>query len=197
MQQKAPLPLPLLAGQPVSPLIEVYFEIVQLKQLYRQGWLRQGVPPERCESVAEHSFGVAMLAMFIAGAWFPELDGAKVLRLALLHDLGEVYAGDIVPDAGIDRAEKTRREQAAVSVVLGKLPGGERWLELWNEYEEQDTPVARFVRQMDRLEMALQATVYQRQKLVDAAGFLEYVAPVLAGEPMAGLLAELVALREK
>jgi putative hydrolase of HD superfamily len=197
MEQKAPLPLTLLQGQPMQPLIETYFEIAQLKQLYRQGWLRRGVPAHRCESVDEHSFGVAVLAMLIAQAHFPQLDGKKVLRLALLHDIGEIYAGDIVPGDGVDRAEKARREQAAVVTVLQKLPDGERWVELWAEYEQQRTPEAQFVRQMDRLEMALQAGIYERQKLVDAAEFFEYVAPVLNREPMAGMLAELVSLRGK
>ncbi|MCP4655236.1 MAG: HD domain-containing protein, partial [bacterium] len=44
-------------GQETSPLVAVYYELVRLKQLYRRGWLLRG-PEKRCESVAEHSFGV-------------------------------------------------------------------------------------------------------------------------------------------
>ncbi len=54
-----------------QPLIQAYFELNHLKQLYRQGWLRVGIPPERCESVAEHSLGVALLCLFIADCVVP------------------------------------------------------------------------------------------------------------------------------
>src|SRR5262245_37432937 len=133
MKVKASLPLEWLEGKQVLPLIEAYFEFSHLKQLYRQGWLRRGVPLERCESVAEHSFGVALLAMFLAEAYFPELEAGKVIRLALLHDFGEIYAGDITPFDGVSRAEKVRQEYEGVTQVLAKLPQGERYLALWEE----------------------------------------------------------------
>jgi|GEM_PF-5917177 len=57
MQSKGMNPASMLHGVAVSPLIEAYFEMNRLKQLYRQGWLQCGIVPERCESVAEHSFG--------------------------------------------------------------------------------------------------------------------------------------------
>src|SRR5262245_26459952 len=102
MQTKADAPVTLLRGKNTLPLIEAYFEFAQLKQLYRQGWLRRGVPPERCESVAEHIFSMAVLAMVVADAYFPKLDLLKVLRLVLLHDFGEIYAGDIIPADHLD-----------------------------------------------------------------------------------------------
>jgi putative hydrolase of HD superfamily len=184
-----------LPGKQVLPLIEAYFEFNHLKQLYRQGWLLRGVPPERCESVAEHTFGVALLAMLLAETHFPELDAGKVLRLALLHDFGEIYAGDITPFDGIDRVEKVRREQAGVTQVLAKLPQGERYLALWEEYEGQNSPEARFVRQIDRLEMALQASVYERQGLGDLSEFFDYVRSFLSEPELQAILRELEGLR--
>ena len=86
----------------------------QLKQLYRQGWLKRGVPPERCESVAEHTLGVAVLVMLLADTRFPELDAQKVLRMALLHDFGEIDAGDFTPIDGISLQEKHRLEKESV-----------------------------------------------------------------------------------
>jgi putative hydrolase of HD superfamily len=195
MKTKAPLPLERLPGKQVLPLIEAYFEFNHLKQLYRQGWLLRGVPPERCESVAEHTFGVALLAMLLAETHFPELDAGKVLRLALLHDFGEIYAGDITPFDGIDRVEKVRREQAGVTQVLAKLPQGERYLALWEEYEGQNSPEARFVRQIDRLEMALQASVYERQGLGDLSEFFDYVRSFLSEPELQAILRELEGLR--
>ena len=195
MKTKAPLPLEQLQGKQLLPLIEAYFEFNHLKQLYRQGWLLRGVPPERCESVADHTFGVALLAMFLAETHFPDLDPGKVLRLALLHDFGEIYAGDITPFDGIDRAEKVRREQAGVAQVLAKLPQGEHYLALWEEYEGQHSPEARFVRQIDRLEMALQASVYERQGLGDLSEFFDYARSFLSEPELQGVLKELEGLR--
>jgi putative hydrolase of HD superfamily len=195
MKIKAPLPLAQLQGKQVLPLIEAYFEFNHLKQLYRQGWLLRGVPPERCESVADHSFGVALLALLLAETYFPDLDPGKVIRLALLHDFGEIYAGDITPFDGIDQAEKVRREQAGAAQVLAKLPQGERYLALWEEYEQQHSPEARFVRQIDRLEMALQASVYEHQGLGDLSEFFDYVRSFLSESELQGILRELEGLR--
>lgn len=89
----------------MHPLIEMYFEFNQLKQLYRQGWLKRNIPTSHCESVADHSPGVAVLAMFISEAHFPDLDTLNILRMALIHNFGEIYAGDLTPD---DRLTKTK-----------------------------------------------------------------------------------------
>ncbi len=157
MKTKAGLPTELLRDKDVSAFLEAWFEITHLKQLYRQGWLGRGVGAERCESVADHSFAVALLVLLLAEASFPGLDREKLLRLALLHDLDEIHAGDLTPADGVTAREKSERERRSVVRTLGKLPGGAGYVELWEEYERQTTPEARLVRQVDRLEMALQA----------------------------------------
>ena len=197
MQVKAENPIMLLEGRHTLPLIEAYFEFNQLKQLYRQGWLRRGVPPERCESVAEHTFAMAMLCLFIADAYLPTLDVLKVVRLALLHDFGEIYAGDITPADAVDPQEKHRREHDAVQQVFARLPRGADYLTLWQEYEENRTEEARFVKQMDRLEMALQASVYEQQGIVNAEEFLASAAQALTQPELRAILNEIVALRDK
>lgn len=161
MKTKAKNPAGLLEGRGAPALLQAYIELCQLKLLYRQGWLRRGVPPELCESVAEHSFGVALLTLWLAQAYFPQVDANKALRMALVHDFGEIYAGDIIPSDRVAVEEKHRMEAESVSQVLGKLPGGAEYLRLWQEFEEGDSPEARLVRQVDRLEMGLQAGVYQ------------------------------------
>jgi putative hydrolase of HD superfamily len=193
MEVKAENPVSLLGDQEHTPLISAYFELCHLKQLYRQGWLRRGVPPERCESIAEHSFGVALLALWLAGGR-PELEADKVLRMALLHDLGEVYAGDITPGDGVSEAEKHRLEAGAVRRILSRLPGGQFYLELWDEFETGLTPEARFVRQLDRLEMGLQAAVYQLQDLVDGDEFFASARQALSDPQLAALLDEVQTL---
>ena len=175
----------------VSPVVRAYVEIQHLKQLFRRGWLRSGVPETHCESVADHSFATALLAMLLADRLRPELDVERVLRMALLHDLGEAYAGDLTPADGVSGDEKHRREAHAVRQILGKLPGGSTYLVLWEEYERQDTAEARFVRRVDRLEMALQAVVYGAQHPAELGEFLDSAAADVNGSELQPLLDEL------
>jgi putative hydrolase of HD superfamily len=195
MESKAPIPASRLRVGRVAPLIEAYFEFNHLKQLYRQGWLQRGVPQARCESVAEHTFGVAVLALWVADAHFPGLDALKVLRMALLHDFGEIYAGDITPADGIDRGEKRRLERQAMRQVLRKLPRGLDYIALWEEYERGESPEAQLVRQIDRLEMALQASVYEHQELADLSEFFTSVEQGLTAPALQAILHDLKAMR--
>ena len=66
METKGPAPRSLLAAEAFRPVLDAYVQINQLKQLYRQGWLRRGVPRDRCETVAEHTAGVAWLTLLLA-----------------------------------------------------------------------------------------------------------------------------------
>jgi putative hydrolase of HD superfamily len=195
MQTKADTPITLLRGKTTLPLIEAYFEFTQLKQLYRQGWLRRGVPAERCESVAEHIFSMAVLAMVVADAYFPALDLLKVLRLVLLHDFGEIYAGDIIPADHLDPQEKYRRERESALQVLEKLPIGAVYIALWQEYEDGASPEARFVKQMDRLDMGLQASVYEQQGMINAGEFLASIETALGTPELRSILEALELLR--
>ncbi|MGB3641465.1 MAG: HD domain-containing protein [Rivularia sp. (in: cyanobacteria)] len=59
--------------------------------------MQKGISPQNCESVAEHSFCVALLALVLADEYSVELDTAKVIRMALIHDLGLLYMQEILP----------------------------------------------------------------------------------------------------
>jgi putative hydrolase of HD superfamily len=190
MEIKAENPAGLLEDGEYSPLITAFFEVCHLKQLYRQGWLRRGVPRERCESIAEHSFGVAMLALWLAQTRI-ELDADKLVRMALLHDLGEVYAGDIIPGDGLSEGEKHRREAEGLRKILSRLPDGEANIQLWNEFEAGASPEARLLRQIDRLEMGLQAAVYQRQGLVAGDEFFDSARQAMVDPQLSALLDEI------
>jgi putative hydrolase of HD superfamily len=189
MEIKAPNPVESLPQGNIPPLVKAYFELCHLKGLYRQGWLKRGVPMARCESVAEHSFGVAVLALWLSETYFPDLDSNKVLRMALLHDFGEIYAGDIIPGDNIPTEEKQRLEYASVEKVLAKLPNGESYLRLWLEFEAGQSAEARFVRQIDRLEMGMQAAVYRQEGFGDMVEFFQSAREALSD----GVLAELFA----
>lgn len=196
MHTKAQLPLSYLSGNPALPaLLETFYEYYHLKQLYRQGWLKHGIPAERCESVAEHAFSVAVLSLLLADAYFPGLDGGKVVRMSLLHDFGEIYTGDLTPDEVSDPREKHRSEEESILKVLGKLPHGEEYIQTWQEFEACATPEARFVRQMDALEMGIQASIYEHQGADQMSPFLDYVATALKLPELQALFAEIQKIR--
>lgn len=157
----------------------------RLKRLKRTGWLDRGVPPEDAESVADHTFRTALLA-WLAAAADPTLDRDRVLQLALIHDLAEAITGDPAPygpddlppesDGEARRAffrvrhlrtpanavAKRAAEHAAVVDLLGPLPPALRaeLRALWDEYEAQASPEARFVKEADRLEAFFQSREY-------------------------------------
>ena len=144
---------------------EQLLEAVGLKALPRAGWVRHGVPNP--ESVAAHSWGVAWLVMALLP---PEMDRGLALAYAVLHDLPEVRVGDVTPMDGIAPAEKARREHDAAS---GLFAGRPDLFALWQQYERQQDPEARFVRQLDRLDLALQAVSYSTAEGPNLAEFLD------------------------
>jgi len=136
---------------------------MQLKRLYRQGWLKRGVDEVDCESVADHSFAVAMLALLAPLPAGLKLDRSKAALLALVHELGEVYAGDITPVDGVSPAEKAALERDSLARVLKGHGEAEMLLAFWEEFETGSTAEARWVRELDRLEMGLQAALYREE----------------------------------
>ena len=191
IKTKASNPISTLKSSNISPFIRVYFELNHLKQLYRQGWLLRGIPTEQCESVAEHTFGVAVLAMILADSFFPELNTVTVVRMALIHDFGEVYAGDIIPGDHISSLEKRNLEQDSIIKILARLPNGRDYITLWEEFECGSSPEAQFVRQIDKLEMALQASVYEHQTFENLAEFFISAGSEISSQELRSILKEL------
>lgn len=153
-------------------LRETLGEALDLKALDRAGWVRCGLSAP--ESVAAHSWGVAWLALALC----PEhLDRQRCLGMALLHDLAEVRVGDITPRDGVPAHHKASAEKQAFHDLLAERPD---LLGLATEYEARDTPEARFVRQLDRLDMALQARRYHDQGRLSDADLAEFLSSALS-----------------
>ena len=163
--------LPVLENiEDFDPIVATYFQFTQLKRLYRQGWLQAGVSIEQCETVAEHSLGVVLLTALLGLHMKDDtkFDLKKALLMALFHDFGEIYAGDFTPLDQISSEDKHALELDAVKRVFAGLGDREYILALWDEFEKGKTGEARFVKEVDRLEMGLQASVYHQ------AGALEH-----------------------
>ncbi|KAI0060664.1 HD domain-containing protein [Artomyces pyxidatus] len=140
-----------------------FFHILEkLKTQKRTGWIDHKVPNP--ESISDHMYRMAVLAMCCSDT---RLDIAKCVMLAVVHDLAEAQVGDIAPREGIPKAEKRRLEAEAmhnfVHDMLHNSPAAQRIEALWQEYEDQATDEARFVKDLDRFEMASQALEYERE----------------------------------
>lgn len=141
-------------------LLEFFHLAGRLKETTRAGWVLRGVAGP--ESVADHTFRLALLALVLAPRADPPLDAARCVAMALAHDLAECLVGDITPYDGVPPDEKRGRESAALR-RLSALAGDDSLLELWTEYDAAATPEARFVKELDKLETALQAVEYARR----------------------------------
>jgi len=195
MKTKTSKPIPNFPDH-THPMIAAYYEFAHLKQLFRQGWLRKNIPEERCESVAEHTFGVTVIGMLLAEAYFPDLDLLKILRMSLVHDFGEVYAGDFIPEDSISLMHKHQLEKNSITRIFSRIPNGEDYVRLWEEFEDGDSPEARFVRQIDKLEMALQASAYEHQGFGDLQDFYESASQAISDPELNTILEKLPQLRK-
>ena len=164
-------------------MTDALVEVLALKALARSGWVRRGIPSP--ESVAAHSWGVAWLVLVL----LPDgLDLQRALSYAVLHDLAEVRTGDLTPHDGVGPEEKAAREHRAMASLVGSLPRGASLLATWEAYEAQTDPESRFVRQLDRLDMALQAAAYARQGHRGLGEFLDSAARVIVDPALRPLL---------
>jgi 5'-deoxynucleotidase YfbR-like HD superfamily hydrolase len=173
----------------MQELLAMLSQIGNLKTVARAGWVRMQVPQP--ESVADHSFRTAVLALALA----PELgvNTEKLVKMLLVHDLAESdqAVGDITPYDGIPVEEKHRREQEAMQRLCSALPGGTAMLELWHEYVEGRSAEARLAKELDVLEMALQAREYAAQHGKDLGEFLDHAAARVGHPLLAQVLHEL------
>ncbi|MFH8337568.1 HD domain-containing protein [Streptomyces sp. AM6-12] len=144
-----------------EPGVRELFEVIAHTARLREVERHNHATPERRESVAEHSWHLALVCWLLHAEFEREagrpLDLARMIKMCLMHDLVEIDTGDPSAWSGGDRGEKARREEAVALRRFGALPGdlaGE-FLELWHEYERGDTAEARLVRGVDRLNPAL------------------------------------------
>ena len=174
-----------------NKILEVYFEIQSLKNLFRQGWLKNGIDKEFCESVADHSFLTAILAWLLADEYFPDLDMSKVIKYSLIHEIGEIYTGDITPDDNMSEKEKYELELASVKRVFGKLKNGNKYIKIWEEFENAENKEAKYIKQIDRLEMAFQAYFYENKLDLNLQNFKDSTKKILTESILEKLLKSL------
>ena len=121
------------------------------KRIGRQTYLSNGAEKE---NDAEHAWHLAMLAIVLKEYANEPVDLATVLETVLIHDVVEIDAGDTYAYDEAGNATKAEREQKAAERLYGILPKdqGERLKKLWEEFEAQSTPEARFANALDRIQ---------------------------------------------
>ena len=135
----------------------------QLKRTARTGWVQRGVPHP--EDVAAHSFGVVFTAMVLAQLIEEAVDMGRVLAMSALHDLPEGLTTDIPTPAWryLPDDIKTQVERGAMGEILDDVPFAPDFMALWEELHAAETAVARLVHDADKLDMFLQAVIYEEQ----------------------------------
>ncbi len=140
-----------------------------MSDLPRTGWLLRGIRP--CESIADHSYFVAVTVMLLVDALRDEgveVDGEKALRMALVHDAPEAKTGDV------PMPQKTPRVDAALEELEEQIT--ERLLPVpqataWREAEDGESLEARIVKAADKIQMMTKALVYGQQQRGDLHEF--------------------------
>ena len=147
-------------------VIKYYVMCNKLKNVIRTGWKTWNVERERVESVAEHIFGVQMLAIAMKSEYEYDIDIMKVVFMLAVHELGEIVIGDLTMFE-ISKEEKAKREKEAVHKILCGLLDGKEIENLFTEFDSHSTKEAMFAYQCDKLECDLQSKLYDEEGCVD------------------------------
>lgn len=124
-----------------------------LKHTLRSAWTSTG----RQESAAEHSWRLCLMALILED-FFPNVDVTRLIKLCIVHDLGEAINGDIPAPQQQTADAKAGRERTDLLQLLAPLPPSQHdeLLALWDEYEAATTPEAKLAKALDKLETILQ-----------------------------------------
>lgn len=168
--------------------IDFIKETEGLKSVLREAWTSTG----RRESTAEHSWRLALLAGLLAPSF--GVDTGRAMMMCLIHDLGELYMGDISAILSPDELEKHTAEEQDVRRVLSLLPKGQKdeLLSLWQEYNDVSTPEARLVKALDKAETILQHNQGQNPPDFDYEFNLTYGKPYFSDHPLLLKLREML-----
>lgn len=133
----------------IEKVLEFIVEIEKLKDVLRKS---KPVGLNRYENSAEHSWHVCLSALMLKEYSDNDINIDRVIRMLLIHDLGEIDAGDtIIYESEVEQVK--RSEEAGITRLLNLLPEGkgQQYLELWLEFEAGESADAKFAKAIDRL----------------------------------------------
>lgn len=140
-------------------LLDFYMQIEKSKTVLRHSWLSN---PLRQESTAEHSWLMAIIAMTIFDHLTYRVDELKVIKMVLLHDVGEIIISDIPAFEVSERQDnKHVTEKKAIELLFKGLPPKtqKEFLDLWNEFEAKETIEAKIAQALDKMEVIIQHNI--------------------------------------
>lgn len=147
-------------------VIRYYVLCNKLKKVIRTGWLDWNVDSDRLESVAEHIYGVQMLAIAMKFEYNYDIDIMKVIMMLAVHELEEIVMGDLTMFQ-ISREEKKKIGHEAIEKVLNGFSGRDKIRDLILEFDEGKSMEAKFAYWCDKLECDLQCKLYDEDNCVD------------------------------
>ncbi|HAF14996.1 MAG TPA: oxetanocin [Blastocatellia bacterium] len=189
-------------------MLTTLIELQRLKRLERTGWTLRGLS-NGTESVAAHSFGVAVTAMLMADeieARGLEVNAERILRMALLHDWAETRVGDMPKTAadyfGAD-ARRGAETKAFADIIRGIGAAGSVYKTLYDDYEERDSMEARLVKAADVIDLLVQAYALERagakglDEFWEVAHEADFKLPAVAHEVVSEMLQSLLKARSE
>ena len=138
----------------------------KLKNLIRTGWKDWNVKSNRLESVAEHIYGVQMLAIAMASEYNYDINLSRVIMMLAVHELEEIFIGDLTLFE-ISSEEKDKIGHEAIEKVLSSLANKDEIKSLIIEFDERKTNESRFAYYCDKLECDIQSKIYDEKDCVD------------------------------
>jgi putative hydrolases of HD superfamily len=147
----------------VDSIIQLLWHGNQLKRTARTGWVQRGVP--EAENVASHTFGVCYVTWVLATLVEESVNLEKALKMAILHDVAEGLTSDIPAPAWrfLPAGTKREMERGAMQAILDGLPFAPDFTAVWEEYSKSTTYEARLVHDADKIDLFIQAGVYEEQ----------------------------------
>lgn len=178
--------------------VDLIKDIGKIKRVERSGWVREGI--KNPESVADHSYRTAVMAM-VFGKHL-NVDTDKLIKMILLHDLGEGLVGDKVVERGIriddaSRKVKDSEEIEAVKTIFNSVDKGENFAALQEESSRLETREAKILKQLERLEMAVQALEYEEESGLDLSEFFDNASMHIRDSYLKEILQTVLSLRPK
>ncbi|KAI9042909.1 HD domain-containing protein [Aspergillus affinis] len=162
-----------------------FFHLLErLKTTKREGWRRFGITSG--ESISDHMYRMSVMTMLAPPTLAPQINLPHCMKMALIHDMAESLVGDITPVDKVDKSEKARREADVMDYIsknlLGAVPGGmlagTDILKVFQEYEDNVTLEAKYVHDIDKMELLLQMVEYERTHDLDLSEFCHVASKV-------------------
>ena len=148
-------------------LLKFYLLAIELKDKIRSGWKVWNIEKERVESVAEHIYGVCILAIAIDSEFDLDVDIYKIIVMLVLHEIEEIKIGDLTPFDKVTKQERRITGRQAVEEILATLNKKAQYIELIEEFETMETKEAIFAKMCDKLEADIQCKLYCEGNYMD------------------------------